>query len=53
MIAKPHIRVEETELFKTAQRLLGPGVLAHLEQAPTDARQTVHGPAEPNSGRSS
>jgi hypothetical protein len=36
-----HIRFEETELFEAAQRLLNPDVLAHLEQVPTDERQTV------------
>jgi len=48
-----HIRFEETELFETTQRLLGPGVLARLEQAPTDAQQSVPGPAKLNGSISS
>jgi len=43
-----HIRFEETELFETAQRLLGPNVVAELEQVLADARQPEHGPARPN-----
>jgi hemerythrin-like domain-containing protein len=48
-----HVRFEESELFETAQRLLGLDALAQLEQVPTDARQTVHGPAEPKGDISS
>jgi hypothetical protein len=48
-----HIRFEETELFETAQRLLGPDVLSELEQVLMDAEQPMHDSAEPNSGISS
>ena len=48
-----HIRFEESELFETAQRLLGLDVLARLEPVLTDALQTVHSPADLNGSRPS
>ncbi len=43
-----HIRFEENALFDTAQRLLGPEVLAALERVPEDEQQTSGSPEGPN-----